>query len=237
MRLFKYIVVGTLLLLAPLAVIGLESVGRDYHFKIMDTSEAVAPQIVENTVFFTFKPNHQIRFAGIAFEHENYRVRPMESNPRGVMVYVLPIPDGMNQLDYRLVVDGLWQPDPANPRRIRDPAGVLLSRFDLPRDVVKPVKSPDVDEAERLVTFTWKGAPGELVFLAGSFNNWDPFSHRLIEKKDRSAGSSLYSLSLQLLPGSYYYYYLVDGRREIDPANSRHAVDTDRNSYSAFNLP
>jgi hypothetical protein len=193
----------------------------------MHTSQAAAPQVVEHTVFFTFKPDYSIRFAGIAFQHEDYRIRTMETNPHGVMVYVLPIPDGMSQLDYRLVVDGLWQPDPANPRRIRDSAGVLLSSFKLPGDVVKPV----------MVTFTWKGAPGELVFLAGSFNNWDPFSHRLVEMKDRSAGSALYGLTMQLLPGSYYYYFLVDGRREIDPANSYRAVDTDRNSFSAFNLP
>ena len=67
MRLFKYVVVGTLLLLAPLALTGLEAVGRDYHFRIMDTSQAAAPQVVEHTVFFTFKPNHSIRFAGLAF--------------------------------------------------------------------------------------------------------------------------------------------------------------------------
>jgi 1,4-alpha-glucan branching enzyme len=50
------------------------------------------------------------------------------------------------------------------------------------------------------------------VFLAGSFNQWNPSSHPL--KKDRQG---IWKISLPLNPGRYEYRFFVDGEWQNDP--------------------
>lgn len=49
------------------------------------------------------------------------------------------------------------------------------------------------------------------VFLAGSFNQWNPSSHPL--KKDREG---IWKISLPLDPGQYEYRFFVDGEWQND---------------------
>ena len=51
------------------------------------------------------------------------------------------------------------------------------------------------------------------VFLAGSFNDWDPSKTPL----NREAASGDWSVVLQLLPGFYHYQFVVDGRWCCEP--------------------
>ena len=45
-----------------------------------------------------------------------------------------------------------------------------------PKAAAKPV--------EKSVTFTVRAEPGKAVYLAGTFNNWDPTGKKMQEKKD-----------------------------------------------------
>ena len=68
--------------------------------------------------------------------------------------------------------------------------------------------------------------------MAGTFNRWDPYLHVLDE-----IGGGTYSLTLRLPPGPYYYYFLENGRKRLDPDNAelRHASDGELVCY--FQIP
>lgn len=50
------------------------------------------------------------------------------------------------------------------------------------------------------------------VYLAGTFNDWNPHNYQL-----KTAAHGEWSLQLQLRPGRYEYRFLVDGRWQPDP--------------------
>ena len=65
----------------------------------------------------------------------------------------------------------------------------------------------------RRVVFTVRAEPGSKVFLAGSFNNWDPTAKEMIDKKADGA----FTATLQLPPGDYQYKFVIDGTWCADP--------------------
>ena len=65
------------------------------------------------------------------------------------------------------------------------------------------------------VTFTLKHDPGKEVFIAGSFNNWDPKRTKLREKDQ----AGIYSISLMIAKGRHEYKFVVDDVWHADPAN------------------
>jgi 1,4-alpha-glucan branching enzyme len=55
-------------------------------------------------------------------------------------------------------------------------------------------------------------APGaQAVSVAGSFNNWQP-------QPMKAGASSVWKVSLSLMPGKYEYKFVVDGNWIVDPA-------------------
>jgi 1,4-alpha-glucan branching enzyme len=67
---------------------------------------------------------------------------------------------------------------------------------------------------KKKIEFTFKSAPGREVFIAGTFNAWDPSKTKLTE---RDAG--LYRVSIKLPPGRHEYKFVVDGCWQTDPEN------------------
>lgn len=65
----------------------------------------------------------------------------------------------------------------------------------------------------RRVSFSVRAEPGSKVFLAGSFNNWDPTAKEMVDKK----GDGTYAATLQLAPGDYQYKFVIDGTWCADP--------------------
>jgi 1,4-alpha-glucan branching enzyme len=55
--------------------------------------------------------------------------------------------------------------------------------------------------------------PGSEVFVAGSFNNWNPTQYRLRDNPD----SGIYKISLALPPGRHEYKFVVNGEWRLDP--------------------
>ena len=53
------------------------------------------------------------------------------------------------------------------------------------------------------------------VFVAGTFNDWDPAANRL-----RQNGNSTYAANIRLAPGRYEYKFVIDGEWLIDTENS-----------------
>jgi hypothetical protein len=217
-------------LLGPFSLPALEGTRR--HVKIIETTEAAAPEIMDDTVFFSYKPQGNTRYAGIAFAHEEFReIHLFERNEHGVLFFFYPIPEGVHGLDYRFVIDGLWTIDPKNPLKIRGAEGLSLSRFEFPADAAQMRTASPVIRADGQAEFNLEAPSGRDIYLSGSFNGWDPYMYRL-----REVRPGLYSLTLRLLPGTYYYMFNAEGRKYLDPLNPNRGQDSEGYEISVLVL-
>lgn len=81
---------------------------------------------------------------------------------------------------------------------------------------------------EKSVTFTVHAEAGKAVYLAGSFNNWDPAGKKMSDKK----GDGVYSVAIKLAPGTYQYKFVIDGTWCADPEN-RDFVQNDHGTLNS----
>nr|AGS51715.1 hypothetical protein [uncultured bacterium contig00037] len=214
--------------------------------KLLTISEPGEPVIYENFVIFTAKSD--LRRVGVAFAHENFStiywyrhllitqdpldapIPPGKKVPdpykeSGLQFYVYQVPENINMLEYRLVINGLWTIDPVNLRTRRDPAsGLTWSLLSIPprQKIHDPLKG-----LPKGLNFLFKGPPGETVTVAGNFNGWDPFMYEL---KEDPAG--VYSTIIPLPPGTYQYVFFLKGQRYLDIYNSRRAYSREGNAVS-----
>lgn len=64
---------------------------------------------------------------------------------------------------------------------------------------------------KKRTTFQLGGDEGCSVYVAGSFNGWNPKKNKMRFKNGR------YSVALMLPPGKYEYKFIVDGTWCVDP--------------------
>jgi hypothetical protein len=207
--------------------------------RLLSLSGPGAPEILDDMVLFTASSSH--RRVGVAFADEGFsRVhwfrqllvrsdiqevpknekKPSPHGDSGIIFYIHEIPEGASRIDYRLVIDGLWTTDPANPNSRWDSvAGLSYSTLAIPkiRENPSPLNGPPDS-----LSFVFKGPPGETVSVAGSFNGWDPFMYEL---KEGPAGN--YSINIPLPPGKYQYVFFHRGERWLDPYNSNRVFSKD----------
>jgi len=79
----------------------------------------------------------------------------------------------------------------------------------------------------RRVVLSVQADPESVVYLAGSFNNWDPQAKPMTDKKK----TGLFSASVMLPPGSHEYKFVINGTWCVDPTNS----DWTQNSLGTLN--
>ena len=77
---------------------------------------------------------------------------------------------------------------------------------------VIPAIKKTAPKAQR-VTFSVRAEAGSKVFLAGSFNDWNPAAKEMADKK----GDGVYTVTLSLASGTYQYKFVVDGTWCADP--------------------
>ena len=192
------------------------------------------PEIYEDSVLFTVQSSyHRV---GISFAHEGYSkvywfkrlMIPKDhaelyvggklqknidpNRDSGIMFHLETIPASLTNMDYRIIIDGLWTTDPLNPITVKGPSGIAESRVSLPR-------RPEPQAAEATpgsYRFSYRAVPGEKVTVGGSFNNWDPFMYELEETIP-----GFYTLSLSLPPGRYQYVFFHRGEEIPDTLNAR----------------
>ena len=220
-------------IIVPLLIIAaIHSPAADFadgvlHLHVMTLRQAESPQIVGDYVLFSFESPIPVRHIAAAFAHEDFQVlHHYERNVHGVYVLALVPQAGIELLTYRIVVDGLWMPDPNNPSQSRAPEGTLLSSVDTAGAFPVPRTSP-ITKADGRIEFYYYGTTGQTVYVTGDFNYWDPFMYRLHEE---SPGE--YMLSLPVEPGLHAYRYVVDGKPLLDPLNPSVGLDTEGNRAS-----
>jgi hypothetical protein len=237
----KNITVLTLLLLIIGNTSAVDTESYQFIDHLLSISAPGAPEIYEDSVIFT--QSSRYRRVGIAFAHEAYsRIywfrqlfisgeEPLPSKKTdsglpppvrvvnqdsGLLFHVYRFPEGLSELKYRLIIDGLWTTDPYNPHISIDPkTGISQSLIELP---VAPESAPTADSSPGSLNFSYNAPPGEIITVAGSFNNWDPFMYTLRETRP-----GVYSLTLPLPPGTYHYVFIHRGQRILDPKNQEKA--------------
>ncbi|ADK82822.1 glycoside hydrolase [Sediminispirochaeta smaragdinae] len=204
------------------------------HVWLQELRSAESPKIYGDSIVFTYAPNRfserQIRSVGIAFAHESYQtIHPFQrvvdtgkeegAEETGVFFCLLPIPPGEEEVKYRLIIDGLWMVDPVSIATEREPSGLEVSVLPLPKGSVLSFKSPELNR-EGKVTFRYRASSGSRIYLAGSFNDWDPFMYRMAESRDIPG---LFTITLPLPEGTHYYAFIRNGICVADPMNNRMA--------------
>jgi len=224
--------------------VDIESVSsHDLHDRLMSLTEPGAPVIVDDMIIFTASSSQ--RRVGVAFADEHFakvhwfrhlmvprdpldiplnEKRPNPYKDSGILFHVHQIPEGAAEIEYRMIINGLWTVDPANPDSRRNDSGLTLSVISLPKKEITPapLKGPPGS-----LSFSFQGPPGETVTVAGNFNGWDPFMYEL---REGPAGN--YSINIPLPPGTYQYVFFHRGQRYVDPYNAKRIYTKDGKAAS-----
>ena len=191
----------------------------EYNSLVQTIDNVGQPYISGNQAIFT--ASGDAHFVGIAFDFENYRiVHPF--SPRNIRdsenktiktfyFYIHRLPDSVQQINYRLVIDGLWTTDPQNPLKVySNDTGLYLSMLDATREIPKTT----MQLPEGTVRFTYAGTPGQRIRLGGTMTNWDSWIYELQEIEP-----GVYQLDLSLPPGTYYYNFFSGMNVIVDRKN------------------
>ncbi len=199
----------------------------DMAVKGLTTAEP--PHMVGDVLILSYRGDSATRFVAARFEHEAYQVlHTYNRNPNGVFVLDYEVPEGVLNIRYRIVVDGLWMEDPTESETDTDQFGTVLSVFALAQEPFRPIVNPK-QQPDGSLTFTFRGTPGKRVSLIGDFNNWDPFMDYLTE-----TAPGVFSITLRVAPGPHWYCYFTEGRRVLDRYNVETGSDPDGTKTSYF---
>ena len=226
----ELIIISVLLILPLSAASGVELEGYNITKKLINLEKSGPPDMVDNYIVFSFEGRDKPGFVGAAFEFENYTKIHQYKKIQDENIYYLVInkPD-VEEIKYRVIVDGIWQADPHSLYKLREESGVEISVFPLPEIPDNEAVYPYTEN--NYTYFYHRGKPGSSVYLSGSFNNWDPFMYLMREKRPGE-----YYIKLRLNPGKHYYYFLENGVKISDRRNPELVWDTDFDEISSFLL-
>ena len=212
--------IQTLILILFSALTGLTSLSAsafdtELHYRIMNTTEPSKPYILNKNIILTYAAPAGTQVVSLALENEQYRVfHTYERNRYGIFVLTLPVPENLNEIRYRLIVDGLWTTDP-NTESQRDSRGVQVSFLKIPGSSLMP--SPGIKQLPDGETrFVYFGEKDSRISLVGDFNRWDPY---LTPMTESPVYPGVYSVSLKLPENARFYRFVVNGREILDPEN------------------
>jgi len=211
-----------LLILLPLLLVAVALPGQDLsvRLEVGNLERASAPRPVGDALVFSYafgpdRHDGRVHSVEIAFAHEEFRtLYAFERNENDIYVLIYEPPEGLAEIRYRLIVDGIWTTDPSNPDLVADRWGVRLSRTTVSR-VPRTLTETPIVHADGTVEFVVQAREGSRVSVVGTFNGWDPFMTPL-----RETSPGVFSRRLRLGTGEHLYYYVVDGLRLPDPGNN-----------------
>ena len=202
---------------------------------IMQIKNVQAPLVIGDYILFT--ASGTARHAGIVFDFENYRnihsfkrlmrrIPDTEKTESDLLFYALKIPHNVRLIKYRLIVDGLWTTDPANPAmEFSSAAHLNVSVF----AVDKPIEKRTSAELLAKVRFIYQGESGQKIRVGGTFTNWDSFIYELQEIRP-----GFYQLELPLPKGEYYYSYYKGMNAFADTTNPHKVYTSDGRTASVL---
>ncbi|MDR2734912.1 MAG: hypothetical protein LBC99_09805 [Spirochaetota bacterium] len=186
------------------------------------------PQPGPNGVIFRYyMPDaYEIRVAGDWSDWETQAILSRGKSP-GYFETVIPLFE-QKKYRYKLIVDGVWQQDYANPNRERLPDGDVLSWFEIRQTIIQHNGNPK-KIAHEIWRFYHRDPEARYVSLAGSFNGYNP--HEAVMKRD---SSGVWVTEVQVLPGEHYYCFVVDGKWKPDPERRAKVITRFGQEFSIF---
>lgn len=199
--------------------------------------EQIPPFVYEKYAIFTYYDKSEKSSVNLISSADNYTtlypfVR-LSSNKK-ILVLLFPRPLDDIELNYRLVINGIWNHDLSNPNYIVDKNGVQISTIAIP--AIENRYLPSFTTLENnMIRFMFSQnelilnmqstslnlvvlEPNDTipVFLNANFTGWDPFLLKMEAIPNRD--SQLF-VDVRLEPGIYYYYYQVGNTSVLDPRN------------------
>lgn len=201
----------------------------DLHIQVSTLEEAREPFRVGEHLVLSYDEERPLRYVGAAFAHEDFAERHIfRRNQNDVYILIYELPEGLEEVEYRLVTDGTWLTDPENPASRRLDTDFEVSVADV-SDRPRPIPDGPRRTADDRVEFVYEGAPGSRVHVTGSFNNWDPYMYPMEEVEP-----GRYETSIRLREGTHYYHFVVDGRRRADARNTGNTYTRAGRTVSRF---
>lgn len=74
-------------------------------------------------------------------------------------------------------------------------------------------KKTSANTGRKRVTFYCAAEAGSEVYLAGSFNGWNPTKRKMADKENNGN----FTTTMMLSPGEYEYKFIINGHWSIDP--------------------
>ena len=216
--------------LPPPATPAPENINTYLHTQVNNLTKAMPPRIEDRKLILTWTSDVQPRYVAAAFKHEAFRQKHIFwRNQNGVYFLVFDLPsDSPSTLEYRLIVDGLWQGDPNNSDSFRDDQGITMSRVSL-KSADRPMTHGPEQGYFGEVSFSYRAKPGQQISIIGNFNDWDPFAHYLEE-----VGPGEYQIKLILPPGIILYRFVAGTKTLLDPENAHTGRDDQGGTFSFF---
>lgn len=204
-----------------------------------ELKESGPPIITDQGVIFTYhNPEKSPGYVMVSGDFNNWE-KPifLQENRHGIFVYIhdetiekeIVLRDGLYR--YLYLIDGVWVKDPLNENTVYDQYGTELTYFEVPAPIILLDTNP-VELGGNKYIFYFKSTEAKNVYILGDFNNWNPYSHRMIKNK-----SGLWEIEMDIPPGAYSYSFLVDGTYRKDPLSKVIVQDRFGNELTKIELP
>lgn len=207
------------------------------YAELVNTIQAVgSPYLKGDYAIFTSKSN--ARHIGIAFDFEGFKTIhsfkikkfiDMEyKEADSIYFYILKVPKNVLEINYRLIIDGLWTVDPLNDETVFSrETNLVLSHFNASREI------PQVTEkiSGGKIRFVYKGKSGQKVRVGGSFTNWDSWIYQMSE-----VAPGVYQFEIPLPPGKYEYAFYTGINSFPDSGNPQKCYTPDGKTASLIIL-
>ena len=201
---------------------------KPYEYRVIanDIKGVGSPYQSGDYVIFTAETGP--RYIGITFDFEDYKTIHsfMKKNITDLddevtdsyYFYILDIPQGVESISYRIIIDGIWTKDPTNSQSYYDPyTGIEVSTI-----AVDNLHKNETKNSKDGCHFIYQGPSGQHIRLAGTFTNWDSSIYELTETRP-----GYYELYLPLPAGTYYYAYYNGTKIFPDASNPDRAWSTE----------
>lgn len=197
------------------------------YIRLLDIHEyAKSGKILNKGILFTYSGIHKkkVLLCGNFFQ---WKCESMRKNRFGIFYYLHPPSNrdknynSLTKYQYKFKVDGLYVEDPTNPAKFVEDMDNSFSTYVLyERDVNKFATAKILEDSEleeenlRTVKFQLYLPENDTVAIIGDFNNWNYESDYLTKKQNGN-----FEITMKLTPGTYYYKFIVDGKRTTDLYN------------------
>ena len=187
---------------------------------------------ISKGVLFTYK-NRSAKKVKIAGNFSDWRTISMKRSDNGVWYHFQRSEYVGIMIHYKFMIDGIWIYDPQNQTMKDDGIGSYLSLID------ENIEEEEKDKkhatyrkiSEGLVEFRIYKPHAKLISLVGDFNNWNPENDLLKPDKD-----GVWGIKKIIIPGTYRYKFIIDGKWVPDVYNSQSAVDPVGEPCSLINV-